>query len=62
MNIISTTVEHNGVPLKIESGKIYARAFGTTIHNQSMHWSWIEIKKEDLKPEVLKMLKEKNLV
>jgi len=62
MNIISTTVEYKGCPVKVENGKIFLRAFGTTIYNHSMHWSWIEAKESDLKPELRNILKEKGLI
>jgi len=62
MNIISTTFEYKGLPGKVENGKIFLRSFGTTIYNHSMHWSWTEVKQSDLKPEALKLLKEKGLI
>ena len=62
MDIISTTIEYKGMPVKIERGKIFLRAFGTTIHNHSMHWSWMKMKPSDLKPELLKLLREKELI
>ncbi len=62
MNIISTVVEYKGIPIKVENGKIFLRSFGTTFYNHSMHWSWIEVSTSDLKPEVLKLLKEKGLL
>lgn len=62
MNVISTTIEYKGSPIKIENGKIFLRAFGTTIYNHSMHWSWMEVKKEDLKDELRKLLKEKGYI
>ena len=60
MNVISTTVEYKGMPVKVENGKIFLRAFGTTIYNHSMHWSWIS--KSDLKAELRQLLKEKGLI
>ncbi len=62
MNTISTTVEYNGIFVKVEGGKVFLRAFGTTIYNHSMHWSWMEVKESDLKPELRKLLKEKGLI
>ena len=62
MNVISTTVEYKGMPVKVENGKIFLRAFGTTIYNHSMHWSWMEVKANDLKPELKDLLKEKGLI
>lgn len=62
MNVISTTIDYNGVPVKIENGKVFLRGFGTTIHNHSMHWSWIEVEFDKLKPELKELLKEKNLI
>ena len=58
MNIISTKLEYKGVPVKVENGKVFLRAFGTTIHNHSMHWSWVEVKEMDLKSDLRKLLKE----
>ena len=62
MNVISTTVEYKGMPVKVENGKIFLRAFGTTIYNHSMHWSWMEVKASDLKSELRELLKEKGLI
>ena len=62
MNVISTTIEYKGNPMKIEDGKIFLRAFGTTIYNHSMHWSWVEVKKEDLKDDLRRLLKEKGYI
>jgi hypothetical protein len=62
MNIISTTVSYKGMPVKVENGKIFLRAFGTTIYNHSMHWSWMEVKVSDLNPELRNQLKEKGLI
>ena len=62
MNVISTTLEYKGWPVKIENGKIFLRAFGTTINNHSMHYSWVEVKASDLKPELKNLLKEKGLI
>lgn len=62
METISTTVEYKGMPVKIENGKIFLRAFGTTINNHSMHWSWIDVKASDLKPELRELLKQKGLI
>lgn len=62
MNVISTTLEYKGSPVKIENGKIFLRAFGTTINNHSMHYSWMEVKASNLKPELKDLLKEKGLI
>lgn len=62
MNIISTTIEFKGIPVKIEDGKVFLQAFGTTINNHSMHWSWIEVPIKSLKPELCELLKEKGLI
>ena len=62
MNTLSTTLEINGSILKVENGRIFARAFGSTIRNHSMHWSWIEIEKDNLKPDVKSQLKERGLI
>ena len=50
------------MPVKVENGKIFLRAFGTTIYNHSMHWSWMEVKASDLKPELRNLLNEKGLI
>ena len=50
------------MPVKVENGKIFLRAFGTTIYNHSMHWSWMEVKASDLKPELRELLKDKGLI
>lgn len=62
MNIISTTFEYKGTSIKIENRKIFLSAFGTTLYNHSMHWSWIEVKASDLKPELHKLLIKKGLI
>ena len=62
MNIISTTIEYNGASVKIENGKVFLRAFGTTAYNQSMHWSWLEVPKDKLKKELRDLLEERGLV
>lgn len=62
MKVISTTFEYKGWPVKVESGKVYLPAFGTTISNHSMHWSWQEVKAENLKPELRNLLKQKGLI
>lgn len=62
MNVISITIEYKGIPIKIEDGKIFLRSFGTTILDHSMHWSWMEIKIDDLKPDLKKLLKSQNLI
>lgn len=62
MNIISTTVEYNGVSVKIENGKVFLRAFGTTAFNQSMHWSWMQVPIEKLKKELRDLLEERGLI
>lgn len=61
-DVISITIEHKGLPVKIERGKIFLRAFGTTITDHSMHWSWIEVKTEILDKELINYLKEKELI
>jgi hypothetical protein len=61
MNVISTTVEYKGMPVKVENGKIFLRAFGTTIYNHSMHWSWMEVKASDLKAETKTTIKRKRI-
>lgn len=62
MNVISTTVEYKGTPIKVQNGKVFARAFGTIINNHSMHWSWQEIKQEAMKREFKDFLKQNNLI
>ena len=62
MNVISTTINYKGTPIKVENGKVFARAFGTTINNHSMHWTWQEIKQEAMKRDFKDYLKENNLI
>jgi hypothetical protein len=62
MNIISTTIDFKGIPVKIENGKIYVRAFGTTIYKHSKHWFWMEVQANDLNPQLKQLLKEKGLI
>ena len=62
MKIISISLEYKGLPVKVENGKIFLRAFGTTIYNHSMHWSWMEVKASDLKDDLRNELKGKGLI
>jgi hypothetical protein len=62
MNVISTTVEYKGSPVKITNGRIFLRGFGTTIYNHSMHSHWIEVSVDGLKDEFKSFLKENNLI
>lgn len=62
MNITSTTIEYNGVNVKIENKKVFIRAFGTTVFNQSMHWSWVEVPIDKLKKELRDTLEKKGLI
>jgi hypothetical protein len=62
LKIISTTVEYKGNPIKIEKGKIYLQAFGTTPYNRMMHLSWMEVPLANLKRDVREFLEENNLI
>jgi len=62
MKVISTTVEYKGNPVKVEDGKVYLRQFGTTIYNKSMHYSWVEVPKEKLNSELVKLLQSQSLI
>lgn len=62
MTTISTTIEYKGAIVKVEDGKVYARAFGTTIQNHSMHWSWLHVPTDKLKDDLVKLLKQKELI
>lgn len=62
MNIIRTIVEHKGCIVKVENGIVFLRAFGTTIHNHSMHWTWLQVKGSDLTTELKDLLKQKGLI
>ena len=62
MNIISTTINYKGSPIKVENGRVFARAFGTTIHRQNTpHWTWQEIEQSNMKDDFKKYLNENNL-
>ena len=61
-NVIETTIEYKGAVLKISGGRVFARAFGTTINNHSMHWNWVEIPVNKLSNDLEKHLKENNLI
>ena len=52
MKVISTTFDYKGSPVKIENGKVYLRALGTTINNKSMHYSWCKVDVENLLPDL----------
>ena len=62
MNVLSTTIEYAGMPVKIENGKVFLRCFGTTFLNHSMHWSWLEVPVNDLKLELRNLLEENKLL
>lgn len=62
MEIISTTINFKGCPVKIENRKVYLRAFGTSIHNHSRHWSWMEVEVSNLKLELRDLLKTNKLI
>ena len=62
MDVISTTISYQGNPIKIENGKVYALGFGTTITNRTMHHSWIEIKKDDMRKEFRQYLEQNKLI
>jgi hypothetical protein len=57
-NVIEVTIQHEGYPIKIRSGKVFAPAFGTTYYNHSMHWSWIEVPVEKLSHSVYEKIKQ----
>lgn len=57
MKITSIVFNHGVSSIKLENGKVFLRAFGTTMNNQKMHYSWQEVKIQDLKPDVQKALK-----
>ena len=62
MGVISTKINYKGNIIKIENGKVFARAFGTTINNHSMHWSWQEVKRVNMKKDFKRYLKENNYI
>lgn len=63
MDVLSTTVSYNGSPIKIEGGKVFARAFGTTIHRQNTPgWSWQEIPVDKMKNEFKEFLQNNDLI
>lgn len=61
MKILEQTFESNGTLFKSSNGKIYCQGFGTTIDDHSMHYTWIEIKREYMTKEFKELLKENNL-
>lgn len=62
MDIIETTIAWKGNPVRIAGGRVFLRAFGTTIHNHNMHHSWAEIKVSDLAKDLREYLKENKLI
>ena len=62
IDVISIIVQYKGLPVKIENGKVFLRAFGTTIYDHSMHWSWAEVKIDDLNEDLKNYLKERDLI
>lgn len=63
MNVISTTVEYKGNAVKIENGRVFVRAFGTTIYRQNTpHWTWQEVPKDKMKDDFRRFLIENKLI
>lgn len=62
MKTISTTIEYKGAYVKVEGGKVYLPAFGTTAFNQSMHWSWVQVPIDKIKKELRDLLEERGLL
>jgi len=62
MNILETTIEYKGYPVKIADNRVFLRSFGTTYDNHSMHWGWMEIKFKDLNDELRQLLLKNNLI
>lgn len=59
MKVISKTIEYNGSIYKLENGKVFTWAFGTTVYRKNqMHWSLVEIPIDKLKPELQQIIKE----
>lgn len=52
MNLIETTIEWRGYPIKIRGNKIIVPCFGTTYLNQKMHWSYTEISFDNLNQDL----------
>ena len=62
MHVISTIIEYQGWPIKIENGRVYGRSFGTTLYNKSIHWGWMEIKPCHMTREFKEFLNQTNLI
>ena len=58
----SITVDYKGTPVTIKNGKVYVYKFGTTIYNQSMHYSLVEMPQDNMKDEFKQFLKSNNLI
>ena len=58
-DVISTTYNFNGSPVKIEGNKIYLWGFGTTIQNHIMHGHWVDIPFEKCSKNLQEFLKTK---
>ncbi len=62
MEILSTTIDYKGNPIKIEDGKVFVLQFGTTINNHSMHHSWTELPEKHFKKEFKQFLIDNKLI
>ena len=61
MKTIEIVIEYKGAPVRVSDGRVFGRAFGTTIHNHSMHYSWMDIT-DNLSSELKQYLKDNNLI
>lgn len=62
VDIKSIVINYKSILVKIEAGKIFLQAFGTTIQNPYMHVSWIEVPKDKLSIDLIKHLQESKLI
>ena len=60
--ILELTIDYKGFSIKIVGGRVYAQAFGTTIYDHSMHYSWVEIKQKDMSEKFKRFLINNNLL
>ena len=62
MKVVSTTIEYEGYQIKVSNGKVFLPQFGTTINNHALHWSYMEVPIEKLKPELRTLLQRDGLI
>lgn len=50
--ILEQTINWEGVWVRVTKDKVYLKAIGTTPHNSTPQWRWMEVPLDHLKPEL----------